>query len=310
MTSILTNTSAMVALQTLSTINKDLDQTNNRVATGLRIATAADSSAYWAISTVTRSDNSSLSAVMDGLGVGRTVVDVANQGLDAAREGLEDIKDLLVSARSPGINRANVQVEITGILADMQVKAQSSVINEQNLLVTNVGTDPATREVVASFERSAAGISISTIDITVSNADPGLGTTLIDTGGAGGGILDETRTVGGTTTDVLTVDISALTDSTTDLTTLEETIGIVDAALQDVIAAQNRIGSTLKRIDSQMEFMSALMDANDRSIGQLVDADMEAESTKLRALQTQQQLGIQALAIANQSSGNLLQLFR
>lgn len=311
MTSILTNVSAMVALQTLRGINNDLDMTNNRVSTGLRIATAADSSAYWAISTVTRSDNSALGAVKDALGVGRTLLDVAYEGLDAVREGIDTIKTLVVSARSPGINRANIQVEIAGIVADLTTKANSSVINEQNLLVGDSTADPATREVVASFERSATGIAISTIDLTViSPGTPDQGTLLIDTGGTDGILNVDRTTTGGLTDALVDIDISTLTDSTTDLQELEDWLEIADAALQDVIGAQNRVGAILKRIDTQTEFIMSLIDANDRSIGTLVDADMEAESTKLRALQTQQQLAIQSLSIANGSSQNILALFR
>ena len=306
MTSILTNVSAMVALQTLRSINERLDTTNDRVSTGLRIANAEDSAAYWAIAATTRSDNGALSAVKDALGVGRATVDVAYQGLESAREGLQKIKELLVSARSPGVDRANVQAEITGIQTDLQNKAGASVINEQNWLEvdTTAADYNATKSVVASFERSAGGtIAISTIQLDITNV------ILIDAG-AQLGILDRDRTVGGTTDNVLAIDISALTDSAADLTTLEETISIVDAALVEVITAMNNVGVVLSRIDSQMSFVTALVDTNDRAIGTLVDADMEEESTKLRALQTQQQLAIQSLSIANQSSQNILSLFR
>ncbi len=312
MTSILTNTSAMVALQTLRTINDDLNATNDRISTGLRIGKAEDSAAYWAIATTTKSDNGALGAVSDALGLGRTTVDVAYQGLEAAREGLQDMKELLVSARSPGVDRGNIQTQIAGIITDLQNKAGASVINEQNWLAVDSSAAGynADRTVVASFERTTTGVSLSTISLTISNADPSLGIALTDGNAAGSGILDEDRTVGGTTNNVLAVDISALTDSAADLTTLEETIGIVDAALEDTIGAMNRVGVVLSRIDSQMEFVSALMDANDRAVGTLVDANMEEESTRLRALQTQQQLAIQSLGIANQSSNNVLQLFR
>ena len=306
MTSILTNTSAMVALQTLRSINESLNTTNDRVSTGLRIGKAEDSAAYWAIATTTRSDNGALSAVKDALGIGRATVDVAYQGLEAAREGLQKMKELLVSARSPGVDRANVQTEITGIQTDLQNKAGASVINEQNWLSddTTGANYNATKSVVASFERAAGGtVSLSTVQLDISNV------ILIDAG-AQTGILDEDRTVGGTTDNVLAIDISALTDSAADLTTLEETISIVDAALVEVITAMNTVGVVLSRVDSQVEFVGALMDANQRAIGTLLDANMEEESTKLRALQTQQQLAIQSLSIANQSSANVLQLFR
>ncbi len=106
------------------------------------------------------------------------------------------------------------------------------------------------------------------------------------------------------------IDISALTDAAADVTTLEESINIVDAAILDMTDAATNLGSVKSRVDLQKEFVTNLMDAIDRGIGQLVDADMNEESTRLQALQVQQQLGIQALSIANANSQNILSLFR
>jgi len=101
-----------------------------------------------------------------------------------------------------------------------------------------------------------------------------------------------------------------LTDAAADLTTLEETIAIVDEALVDITDSATLLGSVKKRVDLQQDFVNALTDAIDRGVGQLVDADMNKESTRLKALQVQQQLGIQALSIANSNSQNILSLFR
>jgi flagellin len=321
MTSILTNTSAMVALQTLRDINTRLDTTNDRVSTGLRIANAEDSAAFWAIATTTRSDNGALSAVEDALGLGRTTVDVAYQGLEAARDGLQQIKELLVSARSPGVDRANIQTQIDGILNDLQTKASASVINEQNWLEvdTSAAGYNANKEVVGSFERPANGsVTVGTIDLDITNI------VLVDnnaTAASKVGILDQQRNADGdgdgtdeltaqTVLDLSGTTVSALTESAGDLTELDAWIVLVDNALTETITAQNEVGVTLSRIDSQMEFVKSLVDANDRAIGTLVDADMEEESTKLRALQTQQQLAVQSLSIANGAAQNILQLFR
>lgn len=307
MTSLLTNSAAMVALQTLTNINSSLNKTNNAVSTGLRIAQAADSSAYWAIATTTESDNGALGTVRDALAIGKSTLDVTYNGLDSVRQNLQKIKELLVSARQPGVDRVAVQVEIAGLLTDMQTKADASVINEQNFLSVDTGAADynATKAVVASFERAAGGaITVSTIDLDISSV------ILFDSFATPTGLLDMDRTVGGTTSSVEAIDISALTDSATDLTTLEELVSIVDEALTDVIAAQNTVGVNMARADSQNNFLNALMDANDRAIGALVDADMEEESTKLRALQTQQQLAIQSLGIANTSAQNVLFLFQ
>lgn len=107
-----------------------------------------------------------------------------------------------------------------------------------------------------------------------------------------------------------TLDISALTDSTADLATLETYISGVDTAITEMTTAATSLGAVQSRVDLQNDFIGNLMDAIERGIGQLVDADMNEESTKLQALQVQQQLGIQALSIANGNSQNILSLFR
>ncbi|MEM7694974.1 MAG: flagellin [Pseudomonadota bacterium] len=315
MTSLLTNTAAMVALQTLSDINMSLNKTNNAVSTGLRISQASDSAAYWSIATTTASDNGALSTVRDALAIGESTLDVMYSGLEAVRDNMQRVKELLVSARQPGVDRVNVQAEITGLLADMTNKASASVLNEQNYLAvdSSAATWNATKSIVASFERSATAVSVSTIDINISNF------TLTDAHGTAAsriGILDQARGVaasGGLAADAtytfLDIDVSALTDSADDLGRLEQIITLADAALIETITAQNGVGVNLARAESQRTFISALMDANDRAIGGLIDANMEEESTKLRALQTQQQLAVQSLSIANASAQNVLALF-
>lgn len=309
MTSLLTNVSAMVALQTLNQITAELIETNDRVSTGLRIREAQDSAAYWAIATTTNSDNEALGAVRDAIALGRSVFDVAYAGLDAVRSSIDKVKQLLVSARQPGINRSNVQEEISGLLTDMRTKANAAVINEQNFLsIADSATENMTKSVVASFERQGGTVSISTIDLDISAVY------LVDGNATPTGILDIDRTIGAgataVTTSILNIDISALTDSTDDLAILENTLELVDNALTEIITAQNAVGVGLARAESQMSFVELLMDSNERAIGALVDANMEEESTRLRALQTQQQLSVQSLAIANTSAQSILQLFQ
>ncbi|WMS41789.1 flagellin [Acuticoccus sp. MNP-M23] len=309
MTSLLTNSAAMVALSTLNSINMQLNESNNRVSTGLKIREAQDSAAYWAIATTTQSDNDAMASVKDALAIGRSTLDVTYAGLDAVRENLQTIKELIVSARQPGVDRVNVQTQIAGLQADMTNKANASVMNEQNFLaIADSATENTTKAVVAGFTRSATGVSISTIDLDISAVY------LTDGNATPTGILDQDRTYGAATTALtstaLTVDISALTDSADDLTILEHSITLIDTALIEVTTAQNNVGVNLARAETQETFVNALMDANERAVGALIDANMEEESTKLRALQTQQQLAVESLSIANASAQNVLALFR
>jgi flagellin len=134
---------------------------------------------------------------------------------------------------------------------------------------------------------------------------------LFDTSGGGTGILDSTRTVtSGASYTIATLDISALTDALPDLQDIEDMIDGVDAAFAQMTRAATFLGASKARIDLQKDFVSKLMQSIDTGIGQLVDADMNAESTKLQALQVRQQLGVQALGIANQSAQLILQLFQ
>ena len=191
MTSLLTNVAAMVALQTLNQITRDLIETNDRVSTGLRIREASDSAAYWAIATTTRSDNGALGAVREAIALGRSVFDVAYSGLEHTRESLDKVKQLLVSATQPGINRANVQEEVAGLLTDMVNKAGAAVINEQNFLsIADSATENMTKSIVASFERQGGTVQISTIDVDVSTIY------LVDGNATPTGILDVDRTAG------------------------------------------------------------------------------------------------------------------
>ena len=308
MSSLMTNNAAMVALQTLRTINMGLDEANNRVSTGLRINSAADNAAYWSIATTTKSDNSSLGTVVDALGLGAAAIDVATQGLLAVKESLEAIKDLLVTALEPGVDRAKIQEDIGARIADLASKADASTFNNDNWLSVDSAAAGynATKSVVASYTRTGATITVGTIDMDISTI------ALYDPAGAGPavGILDQGRTSGGTTVAIVDIDISALTDGAADLTTINETLQIAQEALDEVVAALTVVGASQSRVTSQLTFVRALIDANDRAVGTLIDANMEQESTKLRALQTQQQLAVQSLSIANASTQNILLLFR
>jgi flagellin len=166
-----------------------------------------------------------------------------------------------------------------------------------------------TKSIVSSFSRSGGVVTVGTITIDTSTMK------LYDSDSTDG-ILDGTRaaTTGaldasGTYT-IATLDISSLTDSTADITTLVGYIQGVDTAIDEMTDAATRLGSVKSRVDLQLHFVEALRDAIDRGIGQLVDADMNEESTRLQALQVQAQLGIQALSIANTSSQNILALFQ
>ena len=304
MTSLLTNNAALTVLQNISHVQKDLEMTQGRISSGMRVGTAADNAAYWSIATTMRSDNSSLSAVKDALGIGASTLDVASTALNSSVDIVSQIKAKLVAAREPGVDRTKIQADISQLQKSLADIAETAGINGENWLSQDSSTTGynATKAVVASFARSATGVSVSTIDLDTSKIK------MFDANDQSG-IVDKSRTVGSTTTSLGAIDVSSLTNSAADQQTLNDYITMADNAQSDVTAAASTLGSASHRITIQQSFVSTLMDSITSGIGQLVDADMTKESTRLQALQAQQQLGIQSLSIANSANQQLLKLF-
>jgi flagellin len=311
MSSINTNVAAMTALLTLTQTNEALTETQNRIATGLRVADASQNAAYWSIATTMRSDNAALSTVQDALGLGAATVDVAYTGINSAIKVVDQIKSKLVAARQPGVDRAKIQSEVTELQSQLRGIADSATFSGENWLSVDSGAASynAAKSIVSSFSRSGGAVTVGTISIDIT------ATELFDADDQSG-ILDtqNTTTNGGVNYSIAgatdAFDISALTDSANDVADLEEIIGVVDGAISSMTDAATVLGAAKARVGIQQDFVKSLMDAVSRGVGQLVDADMNEESTKLQALQVKQQLGVQALSIANQSSQSILSLFR
>ncbi|QRM54240.1 flagellin [Sinorhizobium sp. BG8] len=415
MTSILTNTAAMAALQTLRSIDSSLEDTQARVSSGLRVATASDNAAYWSIATTMRSDNAALSSVQDALGLGGAKVDTAYAAMESVVDVVEEIKSKLVAATEAGVDKEKIQEEIDQLQDQLKSISESASFSGENWLQADISGGSVTKTVVGSFVRDSSGmVSVKTVDYTLDSS-----TVLFDEGadattGYGAGILDSEALFTGTDGITVTISVNGIdsdvavkaystdelmmsagmtfatsgsqtvaTDGTdtylqvdsekwvkltttapttgqaiayndgttdyyvdtantptsvtnanvgfsvydldiTDLGTIASNMGgsfteddalefmiqYVDQQLEAVISATSALGSISTRIDLQEEFISSLTDSIDSGVGRLVDADMNEESTRLSALQTQQQLAIQSLSIANSNSENILSLFR
>ncbi|NKN34821.1 flagellin [Agrobacterium sp. a22-2] len=320
MTSIMTNTAAMAALQTLRSIDANMEETQARVSSGYRVGTAADNAAYWSIATTMRSDNAALSTVQDALGLGAAKTDTAYTGLESAVEVVTEIKSKLVAAREPGVDKEKINKELAELKNQLASISESASFSGENWLYNESTAAPGTKEIVASFNRATDGtVSVTTLAFDTAES------VLIDTSDASRGILTGGVVVeqpSGTATTSATYFLidagSTATASGTEIelytTTSEDTldgmISAVDAILQQLTDSASTLGAITSRIEMQDEFVSTLMDVIDKGVGRLVDADMNEESTKLKALQTQQQLGIQALSIANTNAENILTLFQ
>ena len=330
MTSILTNIAAMAALQTLRSIDRDLETTQARVSSGLRVETAEDNAAYWSIATTMRSDNSTLSTVQDALGLGAAKVDTAYEALESAVATVQELKAKIVAAYGVGIDRTKIQEEISQLQEQLRSISESASFSGENWLQEEISIDgtPATpvtvvKEVVASFIRDpSGGVAVTTVDYILDGK-----TVLFDLSGANLGILDKEATAGTPATalgfSVSTLDINDLDAIAGQLDVLDPPgaphteedaldlmVQFVSDQLEAMTSAASSLGSIQSRIDLQEDFVSSLIKVIDKGIGRLVDADMNEESTRLKALQTQQQLGIQSLSIANTNAENILTLFR
>jgi flagellin len=327
----MTNASALTALQSLASTNKSLEMTQARISTGYRVATASDNAAYWSIATTMRSDKSSLSVVQDALGLGAGKVDTAYSALEKTLETVNEIKDKLVAATGASTTDKNkLQTEISGLQAQLKMGADGATFSGSNWLsldTTTGTTSPGTADlakVVAAFTRSAAGsITLQTIDINVQSVklydaytdatNPNTLKGILDGVRLGtSGLRDDTATaaVAGTVAATDGYSVATLTVVGFDDTQISQMLTVVDKASSELTDAATTLGSAKKRIDLQKSSTSILMDSIDRGVGQLVDADMNKESTRLQALQVQQQLGIQSLSIANSNAQSILQLFK
>jgi len=170
MTSILTNTSAITALQTLRSLASDLQGAQDRVSSGLRIGAAADNAAYWSISTTMRSDSMAISAAADALGLGAAKVDTAYAGMTSVIEVLTEFQARLVAATEEGVDKAKVQAELDQMKQQVKSIADSASFSGQNWLTTDIAdmydVDINKTHVVSSFVRDGSG-GVSTKTMTV-----------------------------------------------------------------------------------------------------------------------------------------------
>ncbi len=324
MTSIMTNNAALAALQTMRSINMDLETTQSRISSGYKVESAKDNSAYWSIATTMRSDNKALSTVQDALGLGAAKVDTAYTGMNSALDVVSEIKAKLVAAREPGVDKNKINNELTELKNQLESISESASFSGENWLKNSNTATALDKDVVGSFNRASNGtVSVTTLSVDVSSM------ILIDTVGAQRGILtgaylgaSPSGTLGTAGDNWVLIDIPASTGVTTAIGTeitindttadadLDEMISVVDHIFSQLTQQASNLGAINQRIEMQDSFVGKLMDSIDIGIGRLVDADMNEESTRLKALQTQQQLGVQALSIANSSAENIMSLFR
>ncbi|NHK26332.1 flagellin [Parvularcula flava] len=418
MSSINFNQSALVALDTLKGINKNLGTIQSQISTGKSVGSAKDNAAIWAISKVMESDVGGFAKINESLNLGSSTVAVARAGAEQIEGLLEDMKGLIISSQEEGQDQDKIQTDIDRLNDQIGSIIDAAQFNGVNMLK---GQD--TLSVLSSLDRSSTGVATSTISVNrqdlkaTQSVDTAAGVYAAGTGGSAAtlnatqtqtitvgtptagvaysigltgtdadssafvpatyttagtatgaanisyvaregdtaadvaaglaaayatyaadnslstsvlnvtadgadldftsGVTDGTDTIAvrldtvtsddnvaaGVLTDVASIDVTTTEGATAALATIE-------TAIQGVVNAAAEFGSAEKRIDNQMEFVGKLMDSMKAGISALTDTNMEEASARLQSLQVQQQLGVQALSIANGSSQTILSLFR
>jgi flagellin len=278
MNSVNTNVGAMTALQNLAATQTDLSVTQTRINTGLKVASAKDNGAIWAIAQNQRATSGSLNAVKESLQRGQSTVDVAMAAGESISDLLLQMKQKALAASDTTLD-TNSRVALNDDFTSLRDQIQKAVDNAEFNGANMIKTAGTTVMALAN----ADGTQL----ITVAAQSLGLGSTAL--GGAAG--ISATASIG---TQTMAANM----------------IITVNSAIISVSSALSKLGTGSRSLASHLTFVGKLQDTLDAGVGNLVDADLAKESAKLQALQTKQQLGIQALNIANQSSGTLMSLFR
>ncbi|KHA62915.1 MULTISPECIES: flagellin [Sphingomonas] len=289
--SVNTNVGAMAALQALNETSKGLSVVQSRINSGLNVASTKDDSAAFTIAQGLRGDLGGLKAVNSSLSRAKSVADVAVAGAEQISDVVNQMKTLAKQASDDGISdesRAAYNKDFTALRDQISTIVDSSEFNGTNLLKTGGGTVSA----LQSLTNKATGTDTYDPDtLSIANQEIDLPATETASAGVGTGVLGQDSEI----------DTAAKAKAMVD--TLDTLGSSLNTKLSD-------LGSGSRKIDAQMTFTSKLSDAIESGVGKLVDADLAKESAKLQALQVKQQLGVQALSIANQAPQTITSLFR
>jgi flagellin len=323
--------SVNTALEVLRDTQTKLNVAQRQMSSGLRVQNARDNATYWTISTLTRTDVGAISAVKDALGLASATVDTASTGIGNAIDIVTKIRSKLVTAYEGAVDKTKLNDEIGELKDQLRTVVDSASFNGVNWLQLQDGDNPSSsHEIPGSLIRHRDGtISIGMLDYEGVSSTGGVVTSkdaryLADDRSDGNGdygVLTSdafAQEVGAAQNYVLITSQNGSTsgqvaislDGNTTDGAVTDMINTVTAMLNQLNTIGSAFGSLEKRVDLQTQFASDLGDSLTSGVGKLVDADMEKQSSKVLALQTQQQLGLQSLSIANASFDTLRQLFQ
>ena len=306
MSSLITNTAAMNALQTLRTINTNLGTTQDRIGSGLKIGSAKDNAAYFSISESMKGDSSTYAAIDEGLTLTKNSVATARMGAETIKDLAKQFSDKVSFAQGAKGGLTEIEADLKELVKQMTTTLKQSTFNGDDMvgagdtatagtvaaatgaLTASTGTAAVTRNVVTGITRAGntfdtTAIEVETVNLAVLVKDFEVLSTAFGTNGNNA-----------TTGEAF---LKGVLKSTTDV-------------FDKTVAAATKLGQSEKSIENQQAFLKKVTANIDAGVGAMIDADMESEAARLQALQVQQQLATQSLSIANQAPQNLLSLFR
>ncbi|WP_440959350.1 flagellin [Oceanicaulis sp. LC35] len=272
--SVHTNTSAMIALQNLNKTNEDIQGAQNRINTGLRVSGAKDNSSVYAVAQGMRSDIGALGSVKSSLDRAVSIGDVAIAAGESISDLLIQMREKATAALDPSIDTFSRQAY------DSDFK---ELLDQVRVILTNAEFDGA----------NLLNGSLTNGIAFLADADATRSVTL----------AGQNLSIGGS---IITL---AATASLGTVTLSGQVVSAIQNSLDNVNQALANLGSDLKKMEAHRTFVGKLTDSLTEGVGNLVDADLAKESARLQALQVKQQLGVQALSIANSEPQIILNLF-
>jgi len=273
--SVNTNATALQALQHLNATNRALDETQTRINTGFKVDSAKDNGALFAIAQNLRADIGGLQAVQQSLDRGISTVSTALAAGEAISDLLIEMREKAAAASDEGMDDQSRQA-LNNDFVSLREQI-TSIVSNAEFNGTNMLKNGGTGVNALANSDGSAHIDVAPEDLSLSGA---------------------------------TITFTATTTLGTTATSARDVLTAIDDSIANVHAALARLGTGAKALETHKIFMTKLSDQIEVGIGNLVDADMAKESARLQALQVKQQLGVEALSIANRAPQTILSLFQ
>jgi len=268
------NPGALIALQYLTSTENQLQAAQNEVSTGLAVSSPSDNGAIWAIAQNQRATAVSLDSVTQSLQRAQSTIDVATSAGQSVSDLLNQLKSKALAASDTSLDTASrsaLNADFTSLRNQITSVVDNASFNGANLI------DSGAKNIYAlANAEGTSSVTVAAEDLSLNGAN---------------------------------ITLTATTSIST-ATLAQNAIAVVETSLTNVNNALAKLGTSENALTSQLTFVGNLQDTIDTGVGNLVNANLAKESAQLQALQTKQQLGIQALSIANSSSSSLLSLFR